>query len=66
MSHPLTEMVIANGGEYYNKGKRCLWIELHDGTTRKFIVSSQEEAEAKNLATHLDITRTLAMTTDED
>lgn len=32
------QMIVADGGEYYNKGFRCLWIKMDDGTTYKFIV----------------------------
>lgn len=39
------------GGPYWNKGKQCYWIELHDGTTHKFSIdpdaSEEEIAKAK-------------------
>lgn len=61
-----TEMVIADGGEYYNKGFRCIWIRDHSGTSYKFIVATAETAGDKNLATELAITSPDTVATDED
>ncbi len=42
-------IVVKNaGGPYWNKGKQCYWIELHDGTTHKFTVdATASEQEIK-------------------
>lgn len=61
------QMIVARGGEYFNKGFYCLWVEGHDGTTYKFIVTDPETAAKRKveLPDQLTIPRPLAPVTDE-
>ncbi|KSZ59693.1 hypothetical protein Z045_05870 [Rhodococcus pyridinivorans KG-16] len=58
--------MIADGGEYINKGKFCVWFRTHNGQTYKFAVASEEFAKEHDLPTHLDITRSDTVPTDKD
>lgn len=32
---------IKNYREYFNKGHRCIWVQLHDGSDHKLIVTDE-------------------------
>lgn len=41
----MAAFTIQDGGVYYNKGYRCIWVKQLDGTTHKFIVGEPEGVE---------------------
>lgn len=52
-------LIIKNaGGPYWNKGKQCYWIELHDGTTHKFVIDPDASDE--------EITKSKAILGEDD
>lgn len=50
----MATFVIADGGMRYNKGQRCIWVKLHDGTTHKLVVDEADAGEPLKLEAPAD------------